>query len=89
MVSIVSLHQGNLEGKLNPFVLPPCNFWDNRDGSEHSHILGLVWESEIEGRDEVDKRSLNLNQPTRIFVVSEGQLWGWFGRTRVSNQCSS
>jgi hypothetical protein len=66
---IVSLHQRNLEGKLNSLVLPPCNFRDNCDSPEHSDVLGLVWRSKIERRDELDQRSLNLDQPARIYIV--------------------
>ena len=65
----MSLQQRNLERKLNSLILSPCDFRNNCDGSEHSDFLGLIRKSEIEGRDEVDQGSLNLNQPTETFLA--------------------
>ena len=68
--NIVSLQQRDLERQLNSFMLSSHNFRDNRDCPEHSDILRLVGKSEIERRDEVDQRSLNLNKPTREFQLN-------------------
>ena len=69
IANIVCLQQRNLERKLDPFILSPCDFRNHCDGPEHPDFLGFIWKSEVECRDELDQGSLHLNQPVKTSVV--------------------
>ena len=62
MANIVCLQQRNLERELDPSILSPRDFRNHCDSPEHPDLLGFIWKSEVECRDELDQGSLHLNQ---------------------------